>query len=447
MKTPAISSSKLAAWLQLDHHMREVLQGATVAMILKVLSAGLSFGYNIVLARLLGAQGTGVYYLALTVTTIASVLGRVGLDHTLLRFTAASAVQEDWNRVADIYRKGIYLSTGASLAAMVVLYFSAQEIAARIFSEPELDQPLRVMALSIPFLSLLTLHGQLLKGLKKVGSALFIQGVGVSLIGLPILVVLCGTLGVKGAALAYVVATMLVFLLGAGLWRRAIPRVKHIRGTFDIHLLVRTSLPLLWAAIMMFVLNWIDTIMLGIWVESSSVGIYGATLRVARLTSFFLLAVSSIASPKLAALYEQRDMQGLKQVVQGTSKLVIVLSLPLVAIFLLAPRAVLGVFGPAFVAGATTLKVLSIGYFINSMAGVVSYLLMMTGNQQAVSKIMTVAALLNAGLNYLLIRPYGILGAGIATATTLIFTAVVFIRIVYKKMGFMPVMFPGLRTI
>ena len=427
--------------------MREVLQGTSVAMTLKVLSVGLNFGYNVVLARFLGAQGAGVYYLALTVTTLASVLGRVGLDHTLLRFTAASAIQEDWGRVADIYRKGIYLSTGASLAAAVVLYFSAQEIAARIFSEPELASPLRVMALGIPFLSLLTLHSQLLKGLKKVGAALFIQGAGVSLIGLPLLVVLAGALGVKGAALAYVAATMLAFLLGAGLWRRAVPRVKHIRSTFDIHLLVRTSLPLLWAAIMMFILTWVDTIMLGIWVESAYVGIYGAVLRVARLTSFFLLAVSSIAAPKFAALYEQRDMQGLKQVTQGTSKLVIVLSLPLVAIFLLAPRAVLGVFGPAFEAGATTLKVLSIGYFINTMAGVVSYLLMMTGNQQAVSKIMTVAALLNAGLNYLLIQPFGMLGAGIATATTMIFTAVVFVWVVYKKLGFMPVVFPGLRTI
>ncbi len=62
-------------------HMRDILQGASIAAALKIISAGLVLGYNILLARLLGAQGVGIYYLALMVTTVASVIGRVGLDH------------------------------------------------------------------------------------------------------------------------------------------------------------------------------------------------------------------------------------------------------------------------------------------------------------------------------------------------------------------------------
>ena len=95
--------------------MKEVVRGTATAFTLKALGTGLSFGFNIILARLLGAKGAGVYYLALTVTTIASVVGRMGLDNTLLRFTAANAEQKDWDKVAGIYRMGIRIAVGASI--------------------------------------------------------------------------------------------------------------------------------------------------------------------------------------------------------------------------------------------------------------------------------------------------------------------------------------------
>ena len=49
-----------------DQYMRDVIQGSSKAFVLRVLGAGLSFGFNAMLARLLGAQGVGIYYLAFT---------------------------------------------------------------------------------------------------------------------------------------------------------------------------------------------------------------------------------------------------------------------------------------------------------------------------------------------------------------------------------------------
>ena len=89
--------------------MQEVVNGASVAFVIKVIGAGLSFGFNVLLARMLGADGAGIYFLALTVTTIATVFGRMGLDNALLRFTAANAAVGDWGAVKGIYRKGMML--------------------------------------------------------------------------------------------------------------------------------------------------------------------------------------------------------------------------------------------------------------------------------------------------------------------------------------------------
>ena len=50
-----------------DVHMREVALGASQAFVLRAMGALLAFLFNVALARLLGAAGAGLYFLALVV--------------------------------------------------------------------------------------------------------------------------------------------------------------------------------------------------------------------------------------------------------------------------------------------------------------------------------------------------------------------------------------------
>jgi O-antigen/teichoic acid export membrane protein len=99
---------------KLDRHLREVIQGAAVTLMLKVLGTGLEFGFTLFVARLLGAEDAGIYYLALTITTIGTVCGRLGLDNVVLRLIAANAAAENWRVVAGVYRAGVQLAFFAS---------------------------------------------------------------------------------------------------------------------------------------------------------------------------------------------------------------------------------------------------------------------------------------------------------------------------------------------
>jgi O-antigen/teichoic acid export membrane protein len=180
---------------RIDSHMREVVRGATAALVLMMLSHGLGLGFNVLLARLLGAEGTGIYYLALTVTSIAAVVGRVGLDNALLRFTAANAAQGNWAKVAGVYRNGLRIVAIASTTVTVLMVGSATWIAQAIFSEPDLAGPLRLMALAILPAGLLAVHAESLRGLKRIQDAMVARSVGV-----PVVSVLC--LAVLGGAQA-----------------------------------------------------------------------------------------------------------------------------------------------------------------------------------------------------------------------------------------------------
>ena len=42
---------------RLDPHMREVVSGASVALVLRIVGGALAFGFNLLLARFLGVKG------------------------------------------------------------------------------------------------------------------------------------------------------------------------------------------------------------------------------------------------------------------------------------------------------------------------------------------------------------------------------------------------------
>ena len=419
----------------MDHHMKEVARGAATAFVLKVLGAGLGFGFNVLLARLLGAEGAGMFYLALTVTTIASVVGRMGLDNALLCFTAANAVQGDWNKVAGVYRRGIWIATVVSTVATLFVVSSAPWIAQGIFSEPTLTAPLRLIALGILPLSLLTLHAELLKGLKKISEAMLVQSIGIPLISIPLFVALGGPFGVVGAVIAYVLATILVLLLGVGMWRKVTPQLRGLRGDFDVRLLISTSLPLFWVASMNLVMSWTDTVMLGIWMDSKTVGIYSVAMRTAMLTSFILVSVNSIIAPKFAALYAQGEREALGSLACNAAKLMTLLAAPVLLLFIVAPTWILSLFGPDFITGATVLSILAIGQFVNVATGSVGYLLMMSGYEKLMRNNIMASAALNVALNAILISKYGMLGAAIATAVSLVMMNIVSAGLVYWKLS------------
>ena len=427
----------------LNLHMREVVRGASIVFALKMVGAGLGFGFNLLLARMLGAEGTGIYFLALTTITVATVFGRVGLDITLLRFAAAGAAVEDWATVKGVYRKGMTIAFVCSSCAALAVFAAAPLLAGAVFSEPELTVPMRWMALAIVPFALLTLQSQILLGLKRMLYSQLVQGIGIPAFSLLGLYLLAQTWGVVGAVWAYSLGAVLTMLLGFWLWRAATPQLRGKPGRFEARRLLRSSMPLFWVASMNLVMMWTATFMLGIWGTVADVGIFGVASRTVLLMSFLLTAVNSIAAPKFAALYQQGDMEALGSTARGSAKLLILLSIPVLLLLTLFPGEVLKLFGPQFVEGATALAVLAVGSFVSIVTGLVGYLLVMSGNERLLRNNVTVAALLNVALNLALIPSTGMLGAAIATAVSLAVLNLISVYLVWSRLRIWTIPFFG----
>jgi O-antigen/teichoic acid export membrane protein len=186
-----------------------------------------------------------------------------------------------------------------------------------------------------------------------------------------------------------------------------------------------------------------DAIMLGMWCTISEVGIYRVAMRIAGLVTLPLLAVAAIAGPKFAEIGRHADPARLKEVTRFTSRLLTWSSVPLCLLVLLSGRLLLGIFGKDFVAGYPALLIIALAQGINALCGVVGVFLEMTGYERALRNGIIAGAACNVVLNLLLIPPFGITGAAVATAaSTLLWNGVVSI-FALRRFGFWVGYVPG----
>lgn len=425
--------------LRHDPHMRDVARGALLAFALKIAGAGLAFAFNIVIARLLGAEGAGLYFLALSVAVIGSVIGRLGLDDTLLRFVALHAARSEWAEVHGAY--GLGMRAVVAVAGLISLlgYLSAPWMAETFFDKPALGTPLQWMSLSILPFAMINLQAESLKGLKRVRDAMFVQSIGIPLVGLMFIWPLYLSSGVEGVALAYLVATVVVTGVGALAWKRGAARTGVAKFYPYSRIWASCRSLFLSSLISKGVLPWAPFLLLGIWTSSEEVGIFGVANRVVLLVGFLLGAVNVVLSPKFAELYVKKDMLALEQTSKRVALGTTLLATPLLVTLVLGGEWILDLFGKDFSRGATVLAILAVGQYVNIFCGSVGQLLVMSGNEADAARGMILLAAVLLLTSALLMPFFGMVGGAVSTSLSLIVWNVWMAAVARKRLGFNPV--------
>lgn len=190
------------------------------------------------------------------------------------------------------------------------------------------------------------------------------------------------------------------------------------------------------SGIFLILLNWTDILMLGKLETSSNIGIYNAAFKVGYLALFFVVSMNVVIMPKISELFHQKDHLELKKVVNRSTQIVIVLTIPAALILIFFSKSILQLFGEGFEVGSTTLILITLGALFNAMTGNVDQILNMTDNQNTVKNIFFIGFVLNVVLNLYLIPNYGIEGAATSSLITNIFVNSIFVIIIKRKLGF-----------
>ena len=422
-------------------------RGAAGAITINVAGVGIGFLAQLVLARVLGAESYGVYAYVSAWVAVLSLLTTLGFQAGLLRFASAYAAQEQWGLLRGVVR---YAERRVLLAGMGLAGVGAAIIAGLGDQlSGALAHTFLIGFAVFPVVAILQVRASVLRAFGRVVAALVPNR------PLRQLVVLLGvgTLGVGmgdvGPPLAMAI-TLAGALLGLG-WisrslRRARPRAlteAAIAEERTLWLSATRFMFLLAAA--QLLMDRADMLLLGLFDGTTSAGIYAIAYGIAALVTFVLTAVNIIFAPTIAALYAQGDRSGLQTLVTTTAWWTTLSALALALPLLVFPEIWLGLFGKAFVAGSNALRILIIGQLVNAIAGSVSYLMMMTGQERQAALIVVGATAGNLVLNLLLIPPFGMEGAAIANAATLTAWNVAMAIFVWRKLDIVPSILGSLR--
>ncbi len=431
-----------------DRHLNELLKGSSVALVFKLF--GISTGYIFILlvTRNFGAEVMGIVALSLTILQISTVIGCLGFDTALLRFVAEYSSQNRPDLVKEVYVKAIEIIVPFSLFLSVFLFFSTPYISKYIFHKETMSIYFQIVSFAILPMVLVSINSASLRGLKKIKEYMFLHDVSIFLFSTIMLVVILFFLREKYVPIiTYTISLIFVAFLSLVIWLKnsKLNLISH-KNSLKLKDILNTSLPMLLASSLIFIMQWTDTIMIGMFKTETEVGVYNVTLKVAMLTSVGLFAINSIAAPKFAEFYGKRDMKGLAKVAQQSTKLIFWSSFPILLILFIFPSFILGIFGGEFKVGVFALMVLALGQFVNSISGSVGYILQMTGKHRVFQNIILAATIINIVLNAVLIPVYGINGAAFASMVSLFFwnlTSVVYIR---KNLNIMTLYIPLLKV-
>lgn len=440
----------------LDKDFSELFKKGSMSFFIRIGGQVLGMILTMLIARLFGAKGLGDYVLAITVLRLFSMLAKLGLDTSSVRFIAAFAVQHKWSSIAYLRKQIRLLVIFTTVAFSLLMYFLAEPIANLIHTNPKYIEWNAFLVLPISFF---VLNYQGLRGLKRIAEFSFFYRMGPSLFSiLAILLLYQFSHDKEIPVYSFLISTIVVTLLSYFTFQYWLNRKSKGKESAEFHgrtykEIFAISLPLILAQSVQYIMAWTDKLMLGaiepenaVLSTSEQVGMYQVAFRMSMFATISLMAINSIASPKFAEMYEKKDINGIKKVAQQSTKLIFWTTLPLVAVFFIFPKFFLNLFGSEFGKhGVSVFILLSCGKMISAFSGSVGNLLQMTGHQVMYMWILLTGAIMNVVLNMLLIPKYGAEGAAFASMCSLSFWNLAMVYYVYKKLGFVTFYIPFLK--
>jgi O-antigen/teichoic acid export membrane protein len=388
-------------------------RSAAFAFAMRVVGALFTGALTLFLVRYLGADDYGVYALALSVAGLLLLPADFGISRSSARFIAERL--GDQSQVAAVLRQALTLKVlGAGFVA-VVLIATAGPIA-NAYDVPDLEWPLRVVALAVFAQSLLMLSMASFEaiGRNALGFRVAFSESAVET-STTLVLVLAGagvTGAVTGRAAGYAVAALLgLLLLGRAIGRsglrapgRSPLSMRRIAGYAGALFVIDAS----FAAF-----REIDILIIGAVLDAEAAGQFSAPMQILTFAEYLGLALAAGVAPRLARGATQQPNA---EALQGALRLLLILQFLLVAPFVVwaAPITDL-LLGPGYEESAEVFRGLGPYILMVGPGPLLALAVNYIGEARRRVPLALAALGINAVIDAILIPEIGIVGGAIGT--------------------------------
>jgi O-antigen/teichoic acid export membrane protein len=400
-----------------DSSLLSIIRGAGWHVIGMVTANVFGLLTNILLTRGLGASLYGFYSLGLTIVQLMSSISNLGADKAVLRFLS----KDESNSNSQLGFAYIIVVLGGVLAGSA-LYLAAPYLSSYTFEDPLFVTSLRLFAIFVVLNPILKVTANSFRAINRPNYSSFISKVCNN--GTKFIFALVAYL-LSASILGFIIASLLALLvttaIGIGIiYVKTSQRPELPAKDFEFGSYLNFSIPLAFKDAGSVLYTRVDILMLGALVASAPVGQYQVGILLSAVLALPLTAVNQIFPPVISNLYATGEKEEMAQVFKTVTRWTFTGTLPMAIGLIVYRYEILSIFGESFRAAAIVMAVLTAGQLTNSFVGPSGFFLMMTDHQYVVTTNQWVFGLLNVAGNYILIQWYGMLGAALATAATLI---------------------------
>ena len=403
--------------------LRRVASSSVVSFTILVAGAFLAYFSQMLIARMIGVDSYGAYAYVLAWATVLAYFCALGFDVALLRYIPAYRMTGSWSLLRGVTRYAGMCAVAASIAVgicgITVLHFQSSSLS------PELSQTFLIGFLLVPVLALLWLRCSMLRGYGVFLTAVSADRILREAILIALIVIVVAIAHVKIGAQAVMIMTLVGSLCGLA-W--AIIAERDVRPSevgaaahhYDFSQWNRTAAPLVIIAAIDILMNRMGLIWLGWQGNIRHAGIYGLAFSIAFIVALPRTAVNTLFAPTFSGHFARGEQDVLQQLVTRTTLWTFFAASGIALFLWVLASPLLRMFGPDFAEGLVALRILLVGQVIASAAGSPLYVMTMSHNERGAAGIFLVSAVFNFATTALFATWFGLVGAAIAGALTLV---------------------------
>jgi len=218
---------------------------------------------------------------------------------------------------------------------------------------------------------------------------------------------------------------------------------RNVRPEYELRTWTHVGAHLSLLSIAVVAGNRLDVLLLGAITGTAQVGAYYAAAQIAGFALYGLQATNVVLAPLIAERYDAGDLKGLQVIARRAARLGFAGALLASLFFVITGRWVLGLFGADFVSAYVPLLILLLAYCLVTAMGEVGFMMSMTKYQKHATFFILVGIALNCVSSFLLVPPFGAIGAAVGAALSIVTWRLLALRFVIRNLGVNPAIIGG----
>jgi len=399
---------------------RTLVKGSAIAFAGNALIYALAFVFQLLLVRLLGAGGYGVWGFALTLAVTVAQFSTLGLGYACVYYSSERNASAVGLTPVSAARLAVLAALLVSCAAGAALLPAARFWIVPAYRLPDLGPLLYIFAAAVPLLALAGAMESAFRSRHDAAAAfkMKLTAEGLKLLAVPAALLLFAA-DARVAAAALVAALAVSVVYGARMLGKLVfPLRTLFKGpVFPAALpLAAYSLPFFLQEVLMTLRDKADTFIIGYFSTAEYLGMYKGACVLVALISFVPNSVSYLLFPLINGLSGGHQRGELADFGRRTIKLLLYAGVPAVVLLVILARPLLTLaMGADFAPADKALALLAVSAGLGLVHAVYGQVLAARNRTGRLLLANALAFTLTLALDLALIPVYGITGAGAAS--------------------------------